>query len=195
MDGIYVKIELKERRSAVRRMIPVYLSMLDSEGDRRSFEELYNKYKERVAAICRKYLKQKEHIEDACSETFFSLARVYDRIKDIEPQKMDYYIFITAKNSALHVLSKEKDSMNNVSIDDIADTMSEEKLDAIDTEILTECIKKLSLPDKEILYLRVTSDLDFKTIGKMLNIKPNAARQRFQRAKYHLSKMIEGADE
>lgn len=176
----------------MRSMIGVFLAIVDGEENVRSFERLYLNYKDRVIAICRKYLKLDEQVEDACSETFFSLAKAYNRINDMEAHKMDYYIFITAKNAALKVLNKEKDYMEHVSFDEVEDTISAEELEQIGLPKLTEYIAKLTMPDKEILYLRVVNGLDYKTIGRLLNIKPNAARQRLQRAKVHLAELLEG---
>lgn len=175
-------------------MIGVFLAIVDGEENVRSFERLYRNYKDRVIAICRKYLKLDQQVEDACSETFFSLAKAYNRINDMDAHKMDYYIFITAKNAALKVLNKEKDYMDHVRFDDVEETISTEELEQTEFSKLTEHIAKLTMPDQEILYLRIVNDLDYKTIGRLLNIKPNAARQRLQRAKVHLAELLKGGD-
>ena len=173
-------------------MIAVFLTMIDGEENRRSFEQLYTKYKKRVISICKKFLKQSNYIEDACSDTFFNIAKAYDRIKNLEAHQLDTYIYVTAKNAALHILDKEKDSMNNISLDDIEEIISDEELNNNDFDTLAEYIEKLIPYDKEILYLRYANDLDYNTIGKILHIKPNAARQRVQRAKQHLAELLKG---
>lgn len=171
-------------------MIAVFLSMIDGEENRKSFEQLYYKYKKRVLLICKKFLKESEYIEDACSDTFFFLAKAYNRIKDLEAHKMDYYIYITAKNASLHILKKEKDEMNNISFDAVEDIISTDMLENNDSDILAEHMEMLAEWEQEILFLRIKSEFDYKTIGKMLQIKPNAARQRFLRARTHLAEIL-----
>jgi RNA polymerase sigma-70 factor (ECF subfamily) len=166
--------------------------MIDGEENRLSFEQLYLKYKTRVIQICEKYLKCSASVEDACSETFFNLAKAYNRIKDFEPHKLDKYIYITAKNSSLLLLNDEKASMNDLSFEEIGDTISTEDLEKTDYKILMEYIEMLPPAEKEILYLRITLNLDYKTIGTTLKIKPNNARQRFLRAKIHLTQLLKG---
>ena len=173
-------------------MLPVYLSMIEDEESKRSFEELFYKQKDRIISICKKYLTRRVDIEDACSATFFNLAKVFDRIRDIAPDELDRYIYVIAKNAALQILNKEKNEMKNVSLDDIKDTITTDELEQASSGILDKYIEKLSNSEKEILYLRITSELDYKTIAAMLNIKPNAARVRFMRAKQHLSELLKG---
>lgn len=173
-------------------MIAVFLSMIEGEENRRSFEELYNKYRKRVISICKKFVKKAEYVDDACSETFFNLAKAYDRVKDLEVHKMDYYIYITARNASLHILNKEKDSMNNISLDEIEDIVADEELENNASDLLAEYMEKLDEWEQEIIYLRIKLELDYKTIGVMMHIKPNTARQRFLRAKTHLAEMLKG---
>ncbi len=175
-------------------MIAVFLSMIDGEENRRSFEQLYNKYRRRVISICKKIVKKSEYVEDACSETFFNLAKAYDRIKNLEFQKLDYYIYITARNASLQILNKEKDSMNNISLDEIEDIVAAEELENNASDLLAEHMEKLDEWEQEIIYLRIKLELDYKTIGIMLHIKTSTARQRFQRAKSHLAELLKGEE-
>ena len=166
--------------------------MIEGEENQRSFEQLYFKYKNRVFSICKHFLKKSNYVEDACSETFFNLAKAYNKIKDIEAPKMDYYIYITARNASLQILNKEKDEMKNISLEEVEDIISTETLDTNDSDILAEHMEKLDEWEQEIIYLRIKQELDYKTIGEILHIKTTAARQRYIRAKKHLSEILKG---
>ena len=174
----------------MNKMITYLLSVIDDTESKDTFEQLYLTKMERVKSICKSFLKNRENINDACSETFMNLAIVYDRIKDIDSHQMDYYVYVTAKNAALQILRKEKKHMNNISLDEIDEVVSLDDIEKNDSDIIYEYLDKLLPYDREILNLRIRYELDYKTIGAMLCITPNAARQRFNRAKKNLAKLM-----
>ena len=53
---------------------------------------------------------------------------------------------------------------------------------------LYEILQKLDVNTREVMYLRLTGDLTFKEIGKILNKSENWARVTFFRGKQKLSK-------
>lgn len=75
-------------------MLAIYLTLIDNEDDKKSFEDLYNQNRSKAYAIAFNILKNKTLAEEACSETFFSLAKSFQKIKNLESHKLDYYIVI-----------------------------------------------------------------------------------------------------
>ena len=63
-------------------MLALYLTLIDNEDDKRSFEDLYNQNRSKAYAIAFNILKNKTLAEEACSETFFSLAKSFQKIKN-----------------------------------------------------------------------------------------------------------------
>ena len=57
-------------------MLAIYLTLIDNEDDKKSFEDLYNQNRSKAYAIAFNILKNKTLAEEACSETFFSLAKI-----------------------------------------------------------------------------------------------------------------------
>lgn len=89
-------------------MLALYLTLIDNEDDKRSFEDLYNQNRSKAYAIAFNILKNKALAEEACSEAFFSLAKSFQKIKNLESHKLDYYIVITVRNASLNLLKKKK---------------------------------------------------------------------------------------
>ena len=58
-------------------MLAIYLTLIDNEDDKKSFEDLYNQNRSKAYAIAFNILKNKTLAEEACSETFFSLAKSF----------------------------------------------------------------------------------------------------------------------
>ena len=55
---------------------------------------------------------------------------------------------------------------------------------------LFEALQKLDVPTREVIYLRLTGDLTFKEIGKILNKTESWAKVTFFRGKQKLRKEI-----
>ena len=55
-------------------MLAIYLTLIDNEDDKKSFEDLYNQNRSKAYAIAFNILKNKALAEEACSETFFSVS-------------------------------------------------------------------------------------------------------------------------
>ena len=51
-------------------MLAIYLTLIDNEDDKKSFEDLYNQNRSKAYAIAFNILKNKALAEEACSETF-----------------------------------------------------------------------------------------------------------------------------
>ena len=81
-------------------MLGVCMALIDDEKDKKAFEKLYNKYKNKVHAISLNILKNEQLAEESTSDTFLSLAKCFQKIKHLEYHKLDYYIVITSRNMA-----------------------------------------------------------------------------------------------
>ena len=53
-------------------MLPIYMALIDDEKDKKAFEKLYNKYKNKVHAISLNILKNEQLAEESTSDTFSS---------------------------------------------------------------------------------------------------------------------------
>ena len=99
-------------------MLGVCMALIDDEKDKKAFEKLYNKYKNKVHAISLNILKNEQLAEESTSDTFLSLAKCFQKIKHLEYHKLDYYIVITSRNMAKNISKKEKENLMTVSYDD-----------------------------------------------------------------------------
>ena len=76
-------------------MLAVCLALIDDDDDKKAFEKLYNKYKNKVYAISFDILKNVQLAEESTADTFLSLARSFQKINKLEYHKLDCYIVIT----------------------------------------------------------------------------------------------------
>lgn len=172
-------------------MLAIYLTLIDNEDDKKSFEDLYNQNRSKAYAIAFNILKNKTLAEEACSETFFSLAKSFQKIKNLESHKLDYYIVITVRNVSLNLLKKEKEHIKAMNLSEDIPKLTDETLCDRNYDNIVDCIKRLSYTDQEILYLRITLGMRYSEISLALHISNAASRQRFQHAKDSLAKLLE----
>jgi RNA polymerase sigma factor (sigma-70 family) len=104
---------------------------------------------------------------------------------------MDSYLVITIRNISFNTLKKEKKYREAEDIDEKDISISEDIISRISYNRLVECISSLKQTDRDIMYLRVTLELDYKHIAAALSISEDAARQRFRHAKNQLVKILE----
>ncbi len=172
-------------------MLFICMALIDDEEDKKSFDELYNKYETTAISIALKILKNREAAEDACAEAFLSIAKCYERIKNLEPQKLERYIVVTVENASFDIYNNEKKYGKKVPLDDNFSDLTDESLSNRDYAEIVRCIKKLSYTDQEILYLRINFGLKHNEIADTLHISNAAARKRLQSAKENLIVLLE----
>lgn len=62
-------------------MLAIYLTLIDNEDDKKSFEDLYNQNRSKAYAIAFNILKNKTLAEEACSEPFLVSQKVFKKLK------------------------------------------------------------------------------------------------------------------
>lgn len=165
------------------------MTMPYGDEERRTFDELYNKYESRAFAIAYRLLGDTQLAEDAALEAFFRLAANFSTIRNMEYHKLDYYVVITVRNAATDILRKEKKHKGQLEYTDELDSYSDDMSQYSVVE-LKDCISRLSQDDKDILYMRAVLELDYSQIARALGIKPATARKRLQYARSRLKKLI-----
>lgn len=160
-----------------------------------SLEAIYKDISPKIYAFFYVKTYNKETAEDLTQEVFYSAIKSYSSFKG--NSSLETWIFSIAKN-ILKKHFRKHSSSKTLSIDDLTqslhtDTNMENSL--IENEerlILLNLIETLDTLTKEIVILRVYSELSFKDIGVLVDKSENYARVTFHRAKIKLQKELEG---
>jgi len=155
------------------------------EGDVKAFDELYNKYSQRLYNFSVKYLKSIEEAEEVVQEVFLY---IWDKKEGLKPDNsFNAYIFTIAYN----IIKKSfiKKSRDNAFKDDLIYTLLQEEnnLDKIiDYKFMLEkvetIIDNLPLRRKEIFIKRKYDGLSVKQIAEELGISPNTVENQLASA-------------
>lgn len=163
-----------------------------SDESLKEMEEIYRKYcsplRKYVLSLCR----NTSTADDIVSETFY---RAILKIDTFDGNNLFGWLCTIAKNLYFNQL-KKKDN-NNASLDDedfiqipSASDVENDVIQKNQHQKLMECISELSKTEREVIKLRIYSDLTFNEIGRVLNKSENWARVTFYRCKEKLKGMM-----
>ena len=149
-------------------------------------EEIYKEYSKIVYNYLLSLTCNSEIAEELMKETFYSAVKNINKFRNIKT-----WLCKIAKNKWIDYLSKSKKS-NEVAIDEIEEkfllvnSFEEEFSNKEKVIDLYKKIHNLDEKTREVIYLRIRADLNFKEIGLIMGETENWARVTFYRAKVKL---------
>lgn len=153
-----------------------------------SMDEIYKKYANLIKNYIFSITGNKDLSEEIMQETFVVAINQINNFRgDCE---ISVWLCSIAKK-ILYKITKKNNSVNMVPIYELelADNkrIEDEYIKKNDKLKLYEALQQLDVNTREVMYLRLTGDLTFKEIGKILSKSENWARVTFFRGKQKLS--------
>lgn len=182
-----------------RKAMLIFLEMLDSDEERLSFQEVYEKNYMKMFYTALNMVKNGHMAEDAVHEAFLKLAEKYSEYVSYSEERMSSLCLIMTKQRVIDMLRKDK----NIDLKDINDydreLISEEKvIDSIvlneEREAIRRGVKKLTETSRNVLELKYYNGLDNSEISKILGITKKHVEVRLNRAREALKKVMEKED-
>ena len=160
---------------------------LKSSNNRVAFETLYQKYNKLVYRIAFTILKNKEDSEDVVQAVF---SKIYTLSKDKLPlDNISTWIYSVTKNEAISLFRKKKNTLDLDSIYEIADTDNEIN-NIIDQDSYNRLISRLNDKEKEVVSLKVLTNLTFDEIAKLLNESAGTVKWRYYKSIHTLKLLL-----
>ena len=144
-----------------------------------AFEELYKKYNNLIYRIAYSILKNKQDAEDVAQIVF---EKLYSIDKDKLPTRNESsWLYSVTKNETINYLKHNKNNIDLDSIYNIEDDNNEiNKI--IDQDSYNRLIDKLNDKEKEIISLKIVSNLSFEEIGKLLKEPTGTIKWKYYKA-------------
>lgn len=148
-------------------------------GNNIAFEKLYKNYKNLVYKIAYSILKNLYDSEDIVQIVF---EKIYSIDKDKLPTRNESsWLYSVTKNETINYLKKKKNYVDLDDIYEIEDNNNEiNKL--INQDSYNRLISKLNDNEKEIISLKILSNLSFEEIGKILNKPTGTIKWRYYKS-------------
>jgi len=154
-----------------------------------NIEEIYKKYAKLIKDYIFLVTRDIELAEEIMQETFVV---AIDKINEFRGECEIYTWLCSIAKKILYKKLKKDNLKNTISIDelDLVDNNKvEETYISSDNKLkLYETLQNLDATTREVIYLRLTGDLTFKEIGKILHKSENWARVTFFRGKQKINK-------
>lgn len=157
--------------------------ILKSTNNKDCFEKFYSNYNILVYKIAFTILKNKDDSEDVVQTVF---SKIYTLSKDKLPTKhILSWIYSVTKNESVSLLRKKKNTLNIDDIYSITDD-TDEISNSIDIIEFNRLISKLDNAEKEIVSLKILSNLSFDEISKLLNNPTGTVKWKYYKSLHTL---------
>ena len=152
-----------------------------------NFEKFYKRYNKLVYSIAFSILKNKDDSEDLVQIVF---AKIYSLDKSKLPNTNELsWIYTLTKNETINYLKRKKNNIDLELIYEIEDTNSEINK-TIDRDAYNSLISKLNNKEKEIISLKVLSNLSFSEIAKTLNMPTGTVKWKYYKSIHTLKLLL-----
>jgi len=164
-------------------------------GDRSAFEEIYERSFTRIYSFLSSALADRHSAEDAAQEVF---VRVFRALPAYEFRGIPFeaWLFRIARNQVIDELQRSHATVVEEPArlsrrHELAVAAHASDADVADDRDLLALVRRLPLPQRQVIVLRYVVDLDWRTIGLVLEKSPDAVRQLEQRAFRSLRQRLE----
>ena len=170
-----------------------------SDEQRALVERIFREHRGRLLRISFKIVKSEETAEDVVSTAFVKIMDNIEKISDLPCPQMTAFCVTIVKNASVDVLRESRrsahlDSWDGVS-DESSDDLDDECIHNADVQKLSGLVDRLDPDDRCFVYLRYAEEMEYKEIGRLLNISEDAAKKRGQRLVKKLRKLYEGGEQ
>ena len=160
---------------------------LKSSNNKVAFETLYKQYNKLVYRIAFTILKSKEDSEDIVQAVF---SKIYSLPKDKLPiDNIATWIYSVAKNEAISLFRKRKNTIDLDSMYEIADSDNEINR-IVDQDRYNRILSKLNDKEKEVVSLKILTNLTFDEIAKLLDEPAGTVKWRYYKSIHTLKLLI-----
>lgn len=152
-----------------------------------AFEELYKKYNKLIYRIAYSILKNKQDAEDIVQIVF---TKIYSMDKEKLPNSNEAsWLYSVTKNETINYLKNRK---NNIDLDRIYEMEDDNKEinKIINADSFNRLISKLNENEREIISLKILSNLSFEEIGKVLNVPTGTIKWRYYKSVHTLKLLL-----
>ena len=152
-----------------------------------AIEELYLKYGKLIYSVGYSVLKNKTDTEDLVQIVFCKLYTMDE--KNLPIQKYASWLYTLTRNEAITFIRRKR---NNLSLEDIYEIQdqNDEVNNIVNKSVFNSMIKKLNDKEKQIVTLKILSNLSFEEIAKLLNIPEGTVKWRYYKAMANLKILL-----
>lgn len=158
----------------------LFLSMLESDGERRIFSELYNQYGNAMLRVARRYFPEDpQDAEDAVQNAWLKVIKNILKIQEIPCKKRGAYLVIIVRNEAITILRKRRRELP------FEDALAGEAagFGGDSGKPVIELIRAMPDTYRAVLEMRFVEERSTKEIAAALHLTESAVNTRIHRGR------------
>lgn len=156
-------------------------------GDRIAFEEIYSGYIDVLFAYGSKMTSEKELVKDSIQDLFIDLYRY--KIVLNQPKSFEFYLFKSFKRLIIKKIKKLSKTRNLTTSDffafelkfDLEEDYIQKETEKTRLVILQKILNDLSQSSRELLFYKFNSNLTYKEIGVLTEMKTDTVKKQIYR--------------
>ena len=177
-------------------LIQIYLSMLETSGQKDKFTELYNIHKKRLTFVAIRYLSDKLLAEDVVHETFIAAIENKNKVFAMDNTEFMKWSYIVVKHKCHDIKRRahRKPELLSEDIDDMPeyDNSVEEKMIQQDTfERIVTHVGSLGEINRRILEMKYVLEMPMREIADELGFTVAQVNSRIARARAKVKMLTE----
>lgn len=164
----------------------IYLSMIETEADKRKFIALYETYRSSMFYSANKILNNADDAEDAVHQTFLKIAETIETVDDSVPGRVKGLLLTITRHYAIDLYrKKQKRSLFEAGeVEDIAVIYET-------SGSLAKCMAKLPEAYRAVIVLKYNCGYSTREISRLLSLSVSNVNKIHQRAKRKLGQLCE----
>ena len=178
-------------------MLSVYLSILETQEDKNSFEGLYLKYGNDILRFVMSKLRHQHNAEDVAHDTWLYVADHFEKLRCLDEDCLKSYLFKIAYHKCMDLFRRQKAEI------DFSEEQSDDAVIADENEILlacckreevetiVSCIEQLDESYRDVLNLYYLYEHNTTEIAEILHLRDGTVRQRLSRGRRKLIALLE----
>lgn len=170
-------------------MIMMFLNLLDTQEEKDSFLELYDTYKDLLYWIALKKTNSIEDAEECVQETFFYVAKHFDKIGEIKSKRTKCYLSTIVTGFAIDIYNDfQKSELISNDDNELRDIEYFENFEKVELAAVFDDI--LDEESKIFFYLKYIYNYKSSKIAEIYNVKDSLVRKKLQYAREKLKQYL-----
>lgn len=170
-------------------MIMLFLNLLDTQEEKDGFLELYDTYKDLLYWIALKKTNSIEDAEECVQETFFYVAKHFDKIGEIKSKRTKCYLSTIVTGFAIDIYNDfQKSELISNDDNELRDIEYFENFEKVELTAVFDDI--LDEESKIFFYLKYIYNYKSSEIAEIYNVKDSLVRKKLQYAREKLKQYL-----
>lgn len=170
-------------------MIMMFLNLLDTQEEKDGFLEMYDTYKDLLYWIALKKTNSIEDAEECVQETFFYVAKHFDKIGEIKSKRTKCYLSTIVTGFAIDIYNDfQKSELISNDDNELRDIEYFENFEKVELTAAFDDI--LDEESKIFFYLKYIYNYKSSEIAEIYNVKDSLVRKKLQYAREKLKQYL-----